>query len=158
MPDPSVYFWTPRGDAQVIRNEGRTVVLSIDLASYGPGAPSWDVDRFNTLKFFCLQLIVGFWRRAKYVVAIGAADSPELTAIVASHPHKAALDELQALSAPARDPADETQWSTFGAAAERIVTDVSIERQGALYRTLTFTVADPAWIAHLGPLPTWCLG
>lgn len=159
MPGPQEYFWLPRGDAHVAHVEGGSVTLTIVLASYGPGAPSWDVDHFNSLKFFCLQALVGFWSDAKYSVAIKSMRStPQLVSAVEGHAHKAELDELTALSSSYPEAPTEKGWSAFGAAAERIITRVSIQRRGHRKRTLTFTVEDPAWLAHLGPVQDWCLG
>jgi hypothetical protein len=97
MPGPQEYFWLPRGDARVARIEGGRLTLSLVLASYGPGAASWDVDHFNALKFFCLQCLAGFWSDATYSVAIKSMRStPELVAAVEGH--EAELDALNALS------------------------------------------------------------
>lgn len=153
------YFWTPRGDTRVVRNEGGRVTLAVVLASYGEGAPSWPVDHFNPLEFFCLQCIVGFWGDAKYTVAIKSMRAtPELAEIVANHPQRAALDELDELSSPLSRAPCEPRWFAFATAAERIVTAASIAPGREWGQVLTFSVADPGWVVHLGPLPTWCIG
>lgn len=150
------YFWTPRGDARVVANRAGRVTLRIALASYGPGAASWDVDRFNSVEFFALQCVVGFWSQAKYSAAIRSVQAtPALLAAVARHKHADELDRLDDISGP---DASEADWYAFSEAAERIVVEAALERQGGVRRTLTLRAADRGWVAHMGPLRDWCLG
>ena len=159
MPTPSegTYFWTPRGDATVVRNEGGEVTLAITLADYGPGTKTWDVDHYNSLKFFSLQCIVGFWRRAVYWAGM-TRDPPsaELVAAVRGHAHAEELNALNPLKRQDDEGDGQARWGAFGAEAERLITDASLERRGRR-RTLRFTVADPSWVTHLGPVEDWDL-
>lgn len=131
------------------------MVLGVVLAGYGEGAESWALDTFNSVRFVCLQCIVGFWVDAKYVVAVGSQRATRaLVDAVEGHAYAGELDRLAALASGG----GEDDWFAFGEAAERIVALAALAPDEGARLRLSFRAVDAGYVVHMGPLRDWCLG
>jgi|GEM_PF-5158718 len=145
------YFWSPRGDVHLEEITADQATLKIVLADYGEGAEIWDIDEFNSLRFFSLQCIVEFWESVKYGSPAAKGFTKQDLRDFASRVSAATtLNQLADLALPFADAqfnlkSDEQvhrDWEAFNTQAEILIFDPVKVVQTFRTRMLSFRVQE----------------